>query len=190
MFDAGWPRREARQAEGLARVDVAKAGDDFLIQERDFDWRPSAGARARQRRAVELGGQRFETHRREWRPLTEVGARHEVHDAEPPRVVEADPHARLQLEDDMIVRLRGGVGVMHPKRARHSKVHEERFTGRQVGQQIFATTCQAVHRRSSQPALEISWEGPAQVGAAQQDADDSRAAQRGFQFATYGFDFR
>ena len=58
--DAGFPgRREAGAKQGLARINVAQAGNAFLIEQSRLERRASAGEQFRQEMGVEAGPQRF-----------------------------------------------------------------------------------------------------------------------------------
>jgi hypothetical protein len=62
---ARWSARiDAREPEGLSRVDVADPCNDTLIEERRLDWDAASSERAAQMYCVELRAHRIRTEKR------------------------------------------------------------------------------------------------------------------------------
>ena len=101
--------------------------------------------------------------------LRQLSARHQVHDAEPARIVERDRRPGRHAEHDVIMAigiiaafLRAGVAV-DADRARHPQVHHQRLARGQLGQQELAAPPQRSDRAPLEPAGEIVRERAAAV---------------------------
>ena len=95
------PRRKPGVVQRLARVDVANAGDEPLIEQQDLERDALSHARARQHQRVERVAERLRPHRAQ-RLVVIVGA-NQIHQPEAARIVERHDDARRQHDDDVIV---------------------------------------------------------------------------------------
>ena len=86
-------------------VDVADAGGDPLIQQRHFQRDLLGPAGAGQRHRVERLGQRLAPEFAQHRVRGQLRVGQQVHQPEAPRIVEGDHVTRVQVEDDVIVRI-------------------------------------------------------------------------------------
>src|SRR3984893_10356706 len=87
----------------LADVNIAKTGNQGLIEERGFERRCLPRKKPGQSRAVEFVAQRFYSDVVEKRMRGEVRTRDQLHEAEAGRIVVNDTRARREVERDMIV---------------------------------------------------------------------------------------
>ena len=87
-------RRQQCAMQRLADIDVAEPRDDALIEQRRLQAGVLAGARLRQHGGVERVAERLGAERAQQRLVAEPRARHQLHRAEPARIVEADHRAR------------------------------------------------------------------------------------------------
>ena len=154
----------------FARVDVAKAGDDTLIEQRHFHGDalaasalPPAPRRRRTSRAAPGPSPRTPGERR--RTIAE-----QVHQAKTPRVVERDGHAVRQREHNMIVAIAGGFGgrrpafraAIDPERSRHAEVHQQCLAGVERHQQILTAAIDRTDPAAFEPRRKSPWKRPAQ----------------------------
>ena len=179
----------------LARIDVAEAGDDMLIEQRQLQRRALPGAGTSERGAVEVRSERLRSHRIERRILRQLPARHQVHDTEPARIVERDRRTRRHAEHDVVMAigriaafLRAGVAV-DAHRARHPQVHHQRLAGRELCQQELAAAPQRPDGAPLEPAGEVVGKRPSQSVAAKDHAAEARTLHDRLQAAANGFDF-
>ena len=68
-------------------------------------------------------------------------------------------------------------------------MNEERFAGTERRQQVLATAADGLNGVAGQPGDEIRWKRPAQIGPAELDAIDARAAGRALEHPTDRFYF-
>ncbi len=126
---------------------------------------------------------------------------HQVHDAEPPRIVERHRHARRHREHDVIVtvvevsvpiaRARGDRrGFFDAKPAGHSEVHDQRVARRQLAEQVLAAARQRSHAPPPQPTGEAARKRLPQIAPIELDAIEARARHRRFEGPAHAFDFR
>jgi hypothetical protein len=182
----------------FAGVDVAEAGDDALIEQRDFQRHTFAGACRRQCRRIERGGQRFGTERREpARRLPCLGS-DDIHHAEPPRIIEDDRRAVGQFEDDVIVPAGALVRPLvarpprrthHTEGAGHAEMHQQGLARAQRDEQVLAAAFDSPNPAPFDPLPEILWKRTTQIGSPQQYAIDRCTAHRPLELAADGFDF-
>src|SRR5215203_215749 len=178
----------------FARVDVADAGDQPLIEQQNLHRHALSRARARQYQRVERLVQRLWPHPAQ-RRVVMVGV-NQIHQPEATRIVERHDHARRQGDDDVVVRIGGrqdarrGTPPFGAKRAGHAEVNEERVAGAERREQVLATTADRLDGVAGQPGDEIGWKRPPQIRSAELDAIDARATRRALEHPANGFDFR
>jgi hypothetical protein len=132
----------------------------------------------------------------------EVGAREEVHEAEPARVIIGDARAVREREDDVVVRpfrarpggieLAGFRGhpatIRHEEAAGHAEVHDQDLAGGEVGEEVFGAASQRQDPLPREPLCEIRGKRIAQVRPAQFDAFEQGSRHHGFQATADGLD--
>src|SRR5215831_12083589 len=87
----------------LANINVAKPGDDALIEQRRFQACLLAATGARQHRGVEGIAKRLRTKAAQQRLMIELYPRHQFHRTEATWIVERHACARRQMEHHVIV---------------------------------------------------------------------------------------
>ena len=87
----------------LAHVDIAETGDDALVAQGGLEARFLVGTAARQHRGVERIAERFRTKCAQQWLVLELGAAHELHVAEPARIVERDGRAGRHRKHHVVV---------------------------------------------------------------------------------------
>jgi hypothetical protein len=95
--------RQSRDMQRFARVDVAEASDDALIEQRDLERGPLAFACARQRERIEFIRQRLWAQRSQHRMTRQRISHDQIHESETPRIGKRDDGARRHLEDNVLV---------------------------------------------------------------------------------------
>ena len=75
------------------------------------------------------------------------------------------------------------------KRTRHTQMHQQGVTRREIGQQILCASPQRVHFLSLETRREVARKWRSQIGAARLDALDASAFHDAAQLTTNGFDF-
>src|SRR3954471_2711102 len=124
---------DRRPVEGFADIDIAKTGDDALIEQQQFD-RGAASCEATFQlpwRYVE----RLRTQRLERRPLGEIIGRYEIDRAEPARIVEGQAISFVGLQQQMVVLLEPG--VIDPPASRHAEMKDHRVISIGMNEPIF-----------------------------------------------------
>ena len=185
--DARWRGDSPARLQRLARIDVAEAGDDALVEERDLQRRTLAGAGASERRAVEIvaSGSVPSTERRVG---VEPGRGDQIHHAEAARIVERHHGSARHLEHHVVVQSR--VGMVEPARSRHAEMHEQGLVGRQVGEEILAAARQRPRPSAAQPRREASRKRPPQIPAPHQHALEAGAVHHRLELAADRLHFR
>ena len=105
IVDARRCGERPRDVQRLDGVDVSESRHDLLIEQRRLERRALARARPRQRLGVEGRRQRLGAEPAQRRGADPASRSHEVHEPEPPRIVEDDLGPRRQVEHDVIVRV-------------------------------------------------------------------------------------
>src|ERR1700730_10045639 len=100
----GAARRQAGAMQGLADINIAKAGNQGLIEERSFERHCLPRKKPGQSRAVERVAERFYSNVVEEWMRGEFRTRDQLHEAEAARIVVNDARAGREIERDMIVR--------------------------------------------------------------------------------------
>lgn len=173
----------------LARVDVAQPGDHTLIEKRELERHALPRARLRQGGAVEPRRQRLGSHPAEGRMLLRGAAGYQIHDAEPPRIVEGNHRAGGHLEHHVVVWIRRIVDHA-AERPGHAQVDEQDLARRELGEQILPPPRQRAHRLSAQPLGKALGKRLSQVRATEHDAPEARAAHHELELTPHGVYFR
>ena len=201
--DGGRPpsRGEPRAVERLAHIDVAEPGDHPLIGKRGLQAGLLAVASAREHRRIERVAERLGTERPQQRFLLQCRARHELHRAETPGVVEGDDRAVRHVEHDVVVGKMLRTRVVkpaghsadpvpqHAERARHAEMHQQHVAGGEIGEQVFGAPAEPLDGLAFEPRLEIFRQRPAQIAAARFDFREARTFHDRRKAAAHGLDF-
>src|SRR3974390_2087218 len=135
------------------------------------------------------------------RLLVEIGARHELHHPEAPRIVEGNERPRRHVKLHMVMREMSWPRVIIParrmraallrnvKRAGHAEVHDQHFARREIGEQIFCAPVEPLNALALQALHEIRRQRPAQIAALRLDLGEARALHDRLQSAANGLDF-
>lgn len=177
---------DAGPVKSLAHVDIAKPGDDMLVEEQQLDRRRSAFEPASKFRRVEV--ERLGTQGLDRRPFVKLAGRHEVERAEPARIVERKPVPIVGFEDQMVVLL--DHCWIDPPPSRHAEVKDERVAAVGVDQPIFGAASQPRDAGPGQALAEILGKRAPEVRAAGFDALDPTALEHARQTANRRFNFR
>ncbi len=145
-----------RAVQRFADIDVAEPRDHALIEQRRLERR----LLARRRRAASIAASNSLPSgsgpmRAQQRLLVELRARHDLHRAEPARIVEGDHRAVRHVKHDMVVRQKSldargdssrvalsSLLAQHAERARHAEMHQQHVAGGQIGEQIFGAAAE------------------------------------------------
>ena len=166
-------RVDPRAEKHLADVDVAKPGDQPLIQKRRLDRCTTTRKSGGQIVLVEGVAQGFWPDVAQEPVIFRVCGRHQVHGAEAAGIVEGDARTAFQIQHDMIVFRRCGMVMMEPALLQprnqhppgHAKMDQQRFVGRQVDQDVFRPAPQSGHPCPGQPFGHAIRQRKAQIGA-------------------------
>jgi len=121
----------------FADINIAKAGDDTLVQQCCLEAGFLSGAGARQHYCIEFITERLRAQAAQQRLGIELIPRHNLHRAEPPRIVEGDDRPRRHVKHHMVMRLVLGALVIvgagrrlpflleNVERAGHAEVHHQ-----------------------------------------------------------------
>ncbi len=186
--------------QGFAHVDIAKASNEPLVQQRRFQGRAFTCERLRQHLAVHEIAQRLDAKVSKKRMLLEIGSRRDVHEAKAPGIVINDARARREMKDNVIVR-----GVLGPvvvegaghqrlvsldaKRSTHAQMHDQRGAIIEVADQVLGPTPQRIDAPACQASLEISRKREAQIRAPLLHGDNRRSAHGGIESPANSLDF-
>lgn len=183
------PARASRTDSGavkrLADVDIAKAGNDPLVEEKRLD-RSSPPTQSLAKPA-RLQIDRLRPKLGDRSPAPDIRSRHQVDRAEPPGVVQRQPAAIVCLEQQMVVRV-DFAGIDSPL-AGHPEVEDERVAAIGVDEPELASAPKPADRCACQPLAEVRRKSPAKVGPPQLHADDPPPEQHLLQSSDRCFDF-
>jgi hypothetical protein len=90
----------------------------------------------------------------------------------------------------MVVQFGPVIGGLDAKRPGHAKVHDERVTGGQVGEQVFRSAPQSQHGRTRDSPVELARKWPAQIASPEHDAANLCAFEDWRELASHGLHFR
>ena len=99
----GSKRRYSGPEQAFADIDVAEARDNRLVKEGRLDRRTTPGEAGGEHRPAERVRQRFGPESRQHGVVRQLRRRRQIHEPEPPRVVETNDGPRLDVENDVIV---------------------------------------------------------------------------------------
>lgn len=171
--------------ECLAGVNVAKPGDDSLVEQERLDRCRSPGEPRAEPASVEI--ERLRPKRGERRPVAQRVAGDQIERTEPAGVVERQSPALFGLDQQMIVAadIRGVDSPM----ARHSEVKNHRIAPVSGDQAIFRPPPKARYARPRQALPKVGWNVPPQVETARLDPRKPPPVEHCGESADGGFDF-
>ena len=189
-------RRDAGAPERLADVDVAEARDHALVEEHGLDRGDAAGEARGEVAGVEAVAERLGAEAGEQAVGLERGGRPEVDGAEAAGVVQRDPGAAVEVEDQVVVLLGRRVRVVEgadlgagdQDAAGHAEVDDQRLAAVEGGEQVLRAAAERLDPRALQPLGQPVGERPAQVGAAHVGAGDDVADEHGLEAPAHGLD--
>ena len=188
------PRRQTRNVQGFAGVDVADAGDHLLVKQGRLHRRVAASQAVGENRARKRFGDGFRPQmpdqRMTWQPLP-VGQHHE---AEAAGVGEADDRAVADLEHDVFVRCvpgrrRASARGIDDDPSRHSEMGEQHGIVVELADEVFRPPPQTNQRAALQAVGEIFRHGSPEIRTAHEDALDAPPFHDRRQSAANRFDF-
>ena len=138
------------------------------------------------------------SHRREESVTVEIVGRPEVHGAEPPRIVQGNPRAALDIEHHMVMFLwQRQIVVKAPCNGardqdppRHAQMHQKRLAAVEIGEQVFRPPPERRHQSAFEPHSHPRRKRPAQPLATHVRALDPVTLQYRHETAAHRFDFR
>ncbi len=190
-------RGQAGAVQHFADIDIAKPRHDALIQQRRFD-RGFAPSKARRKiRPVKAIAQRL------WPKTRQQGMRlgrfgfHQIHRAKTAGVVKGNLRPARHMQHDMVMLLRGGMGVdifaknrpRHQHPPRHAQMDQQRLARIQICQNILRPPPQRQNPRARQPRGHIGRKRPAQIGTIDLCPFNHAPLHRGQKPRAHGFHF-
>ncbi len=154
--------------QGLARVDIAEAGHDGLVEKRRLEAGFLVAARGGQQVVIERVAERLGADLAHQRMAGEVAARHDQHQTEPARIVVCHRGAGRHMEHHVVMRRgRGactmelarhpaGIVVAHAERAGHAEMHQQHVPGSKVRRQVFGAAANTRNGLAFQPLREVA----------------------------------
>ena len=176
----------ARPIKRFADVDIAKTGDDPLVQEQQLDRRGPASQSSLQ--LVDLKVERLRSERLERRPNLELIGGKQVERSEPSGIVKRDAAALFSLNQEMVVFL--DLSRVDPPPAGHAEVEDQGVSPIGIDEPVLCPSAQRPDTRSGQALAEIDRHRTTQIGAPGLDRGDAPAEQHALQAANGGLDFR
>jgi hypothetical protein len=159
------PRAEFCPVKRLTHIDIAKACDVPLVEQKRLEVSGSPVRSGRDVCGVQLIAERLDTHFRKMPACVDIVSGHKVHEAKPSRVIVGDAGAVFEMEHDMIVNRAFASLVGEFSWARrelirrfdgeptaHAKMHDERFAPLYFSNEIFGTPAEPRYF----PALDAS----------------------------------
>jgi hypothetical protein len=131
--------------QSLAGINIPEAGNELLVEERSFKGGALRTSKPGKCRSVKRVAEGLDSGTAEQRMSGKGMAWNEQHEAETARIIVDDTGTGREVEDDVIMRgiFRCGLGSwkrplpircpFDAKRARHAKVHNERFGAVEIG---------------------------------------------------------
>ena len=155
-------RRQSRTVQRFAHIDIAKSGDDALVEQRGFERCRFAGERRSQEIRVELIAKRLDADILEQLVRWRILFGKQVHHAEAPGIGVNDARAVIELEKDVIMRtasygiacllvvefaqiVNEALGQNHGEAPGHAKMNEQAVTAFDIANNILGPPPQA-HR--------------------------------------------
>lgn len=183
---AGCPARvDPGAVKRFAHIDIAKAGDDPLVEQQRLYRRGSAAKLFAEPARIEV--RRLGPKRSDRRPGAQRLRRDQVHRAETPRVVERQPPPLVGLDQQMVVGIH--LRRVDSPLSRHSEMENQRVAAVGPDQPELSPAAEPGHPCPCQPLAKVVREGPAEVGSARLDPHHSAAEQHPFEASDSGFDF-
>ena len=189
-------RRNAGAMQRLAGVDVAEAGDQFLVEQRRLDRGGLAFEARREPFGRKGGAERLDAEALEQSVLVEPLGPDQVHQPEAPRVGVTHLSAVAEMKHDMLMLrhfpsrlLPAGepIGMVDAEAPGHAEMHHQHFAVVEPGEQIFGAPVERLYLPPGQPRAEILGQRNAQIGAPLLDARERVADQHGLQSPAHGF---
>jgi len=190
----------------FAHIDVAKAGNVALIEQKRFEVRRPALCPVRDVRGVQLIAERLNAHFRKVPARVDFVGWHKIHEAKPPRVIVGNTCATFEMEYDMVVS--GGliqlmreftwtdsalIRLFDGKTTAHAKMHYERFISFKFRNEVLGAPVEPRYFPAFGSSDEVLWKRKPKVCAAlfnalQAHADHDRlqATANGFNFGQFG----
>lgn len=173
LADAGSDpaRGDSGPKQGLADIDIAEPGNEFLVQQRGLDRRLFPLEHTQEIVGMEAIAQRLWPEMGKAWIARKVRCRPELHEAEPAWIIIGDEAAALGMEDNMIMGwVRAGLlmekaepCILYSEPAGHAEMHDQRLAGGQVCRQEFRLPTKAQHLRAAHPLCKSRREGKAQI---------------------------
>lgn len=194
-------RRKPSAMQRLADIDVTEASDETLVEQGRFQRCLLARKQRGKQCAVQFIAERLDPEPFHVAALRQGRTRHEIHEAEPARIIIDDARTALDVEHDVIMRrdsaclmqklpLHGALAAFHNREsAGHAEMHDQRFAGREVRNQIFGPPTQRSEGLAFKPLGESFRKRKAQIGPPLLDPDQAAAFHDGREAAPDGFDF-
>ena len=112
-----------------------------------------------------------------------------VHETEPPGIVEADGDAAIGLEDNVVVAFqRRRRAVEYPEPSRHTQVGNQRRPVFKPEQEEFAAPAEGGHGPALKPARKAPGQGKPKIGPERLDGGQAPAFENAGQAPAHGFD--
>ena len=183
-------RAEPCAEQGLAYVDVAKAGDDLLVEQGGLDRRPLAGERSRQAGRGEARVERLGTEFGQQSMRVLEPCQNQIDRTESARIDEAHAPAVVRLQHQVLVRR----GLVRARRTQdhptgHAEMQQHRIATGQSHQDVFAAAAEPFDARAGQPLLQALRQRPAQVRAIGDGAHDQATLQPLLKASHHRLDF-
>jgi hypothetical protein len=211
---AGWPATGCRKAAGLpawaefgpvkrlTHIDIAKACDVALIEQKRFKVSGSPLRPGRDVVGVELIAQRLDTHLCKMLAGLECVGWNEIHKAKPPRVIVGNASAAFEVEYDVVVggalvrlvrELSRALGELIRRFDRepstHAKMHDQRFAILNFRHEIFRPPAQPRYFPALGTGNKSRGKRKPKVRAALFDTLQTDADHYGLKAAANGFNF-
>lgn len=180
---------DSRAIERFADIDVAKTGNDCLVEKKQLDRRGAAGESPFKLARIEADG--LGTERLEGRPFAKLCRAHEIERAEAAGVIESEPAPLVGYHDEMVVLPK--LGRVDTPVARHAEMKDERVAPVSVDEAIFGSAPKTRHPRARQSLAKIIRQCSPEVRPTGFDRvdpapskDSRKASDSGLNFGKFG----
>lgn len=195
-------RRDPGAVQRLADIDIAKAGDDPLIEQRRLYRHAPAPEPAGEEPRIEMVAKRLHAKPGKGGVLPKRPGRLQQHEAEAAGIVEDEPARIIEREDHMIMCAKPRhIMVETPRRlasrcmldeepAAHPQMDDQRLAGGKRQQEVFRPPVRRPDHRTGEALGKADGKRKTQVRAVERCALDAPALEMGRKTTTDGLDFR